>query len=976
MNKSHIIFLFLFFSNCIEVFSQSYPYRHYSVDDGLNSNTVYDIIQDRRRFIWFATSAGVCRFDGKQFRRYTVDNGLGDNEVLKIRMDNGGRLWLLQFNGTVSVIEDDNICVDSVYPVIKKLGPGFFYSNMFSDSLDNIWLYTKRERGSRIQLPDKVEFYRPDSILLFQTNKGDWKVNRQTLITPEGSQSPAYFSQQRLLLWDYYKDSLFIMVTDSGIVTVDRKNNIEIIKSDVKLPSSVVNIYYDNNEGIWVTSVKEGVYYFEKKNGEYKLFDIFLKGEYITTTLRDYEGNVWFSIHGGGVKMLPWNFKSVKSYSEENGLSDKEVYAVTVDSKKRIWFGHKYGKIDFIENNLVHSINLPSSTNNLARILKIEEHPSGYILIAGDEGLCFLNMEDPKKIINWTTFNFISQSSTIIQPVKDFFIDTSGDVYVITQEAIHSIKKADIEKSNFVSKPMDLPRKRYYSVCTDDQQQIWYSDFDGLIKMGSKGRVTFNSRYPLLGKRLVDLCFNKGKIYVSVLGYGIIVIENDSIIKHITTEQGLLSNHCVRLFLFKDKLYVSTNEGLNIVSTNRNNTFTIEQVTTADGLISNQINDVFTDDQNIYAATLKGVSVISRGSTVRKSPPQPVIYFTKVLWKGNDITQIKKPEIDYIDKYLRFDFISPLFTFPKGVTYEYNLNNEKWISTQNTSLEFNSLPPGDYTLQVRSKLKDSAWSSPIQYSFIILQPFYKTSWFYLLLFVLLISSLIFFYALRIRRIKKEQIIKLEYEHKINYLQNQALQAMVNPHFIFNSLSAIQQQINAGDSIKAGSYLSRFAKLLRKNLETINENYISLAEEIERINLYLESEKMRLEEKLQYVINMSVSLSANEILIPSMVLQPLLENAIWHGILPEGKGTLKISISNDEKSLYIKIEDNGIGINQSLKSPANNTHRKHFGLQITQERLSFLGKKLNKTVEFSISDLQETGSKGTLVFISLPLITSE
>jgi sensor histidine kinase YesM len=232
----------------------------------------------------------------------------------------------------------------------------------------------------------------------------------------------------------------------------------------------------------------------------------------------------------------------------------------------------------------------------------------------------------------------------------------------------------------------------------------------------------------------------------------------------------------------------------------------------------------------------------------------------------------------------------------------------------------------------------------------------------------------FIYASRIRRLRKEQSLTLGYEQKINLLQTQALQAMVNPHFIFNSLSAIQQQISVGNSDKAGSYLSRFAKLLRMNLETINENYISLSKELERINLYLESEKMRLEEKLDYTVVIGKNLQTEAILIPSMILQPLIENAIWHGLMPKGSGIVKIEIEGLMDFLSIQIVDNGIGINQSQKNVTKNNGRSHFGLSITRERLSILEKKLGKPVNFSITDLSSEGLSGTRVSILLPYIT--
>ncbi len=967
-----LFFILYFLFELHTIYGQSYPYRHYTVDDGLNSNTVYDVIQDTKGFIWFATSAGVCRFDGNRFKKFTVDDGLADNEVLKIKLDEKGRLWLLNFNGTISIIEGESVIADSSYPFLKKIGPGFYFYEMFFDSLGQYWLMNKSPKGIKVILPATVENLNYDSVPIFQTKLGNWKNSTSNLqqVNPGAENYP---SKAKLLQWCYYKDSMLVMLSDSGIITVDRNNSVERTYVDYPLPVLPSKIYCDDKLGFWVTGTKNGVFFYEKTKEGYKLFDVFLKGEFVTSVLKDNEGNIWFTIHGGGVIMLPWNFKSVLSYSKNEGLKDNEVYAITVDKKNRIWFGHKYGLVDRIDRGKFEYLKVPNLSNNLGRVLKIAEHPMGYMIIAGDDGMSFVKQSAGKDKPIPVKFS-MPERVTEIQPIKDFFITDSGDVLIVSQVAIHSISGKDIATEHFVANRLSLPIKRYYAVCTDSIGNIWFSDFDGVGRIKNNIPVSLKNIHPLLGKRIVDMCAFDGKILLSVLGYGLLLLDNDSIVKHFTIADGLLSNNCVRLFQKKEKVYACTNEGLNIISQDSNKDYTILRVTTADGLISNQINDIYADDKNIYVATLKGTSVINERSIKQQITPLPVVYFTKVLWQGKDITKLKSPKIGYIDKYLRFDFISPYFIFPQGVIYQYNLNNGNWISTVNTTLEFNSLIPGEYTLQIRARHSDSEWSRPIDYSFIILQPFYATNWFYLLLLLMLITSMAIIYGLRIRRMRKEQDVKLEYEQKINYLQNQALQAMVNPHFIFNSLSAIQQQINAGNSLKAGSYLSRFAKLLRKNLETINENNISLSEEIDRLNLYLESEKMRLEEKLEYEIITSLNIPTGEIMIPSMVLQPLLENAIWHGILPKGGGMLKINIDADNSFLKIIIEDNGIGINQSSKLPENESSRKHFGMKITRERLVLLEKKLKKQVDFIITDLSIEGKTGTRVYISLPLIT--
>ena len=846
---------------------------------------------------------------------------------------------------------------------------------MYPDTSGYCWLNTRGDKNCRVRLPSDVEFLPTDSTAIFQTRKGYWYMLNSMEFNPANQfTSPDHYPKKaKLVTWDYGGDSLILMLTDSGIVSINRENKITRYTLNYPTPLLTIDLYCDKNLGLWICKPHGGVYYYEKTNEGYRLYDIFLKDEYVTSTFRDIEGNVWFSIHGGGVKMMPWNFKTIRSYSKEDGLQDNEVYSICVDSKNRIWLGHKYGLIDCVDNGKIFHLRLPQASNKLGRIMKISEHPGGYIAFGGDDGMCFLKMNGPINKLTPVYFSFNEYQSTFSQPVKDFSFNNSGDVFIVSQEGIQFIANKDIVSDHFITTALPLPRKRYYTLCFDINQDIYYSDFDGLMKIKNKTSYSLIEKDSLLKKHIVSMCEYKGNIILAVLGYGLVVMKDNSVIRHITNMDGLLSNHCSRLIAAGDKVLVCTNKGLNILLLQANGSYKIEQVTPAEGLISSQVNDAYEKNNTIFASTLKGVSVIHLDQNIRQQQ-QPLIYFTNITWQGKDITTAINPEISYIDKYLRFDYISPYFTYPEGVVYQYCLNNGEWISTPNTTLEFNSLRPGDYTLLIRTKNLNSEWSKAISFSFIILQPYYKTIWFYFIIFLILIAAVIITYALRIRRIRKEQAIKLSYEQNINLLRTQALQAMVNPHFIFNSLSAIQQQINVGDSVKAGSYLSRFAKLLRMNLETINENYISLAKELERINLYLESEKMRLEEKLDYKIVIGKSLHPESILIPSMILQPLIENAIWHGLMPKGFGIVKIEIEDLNDFLSIQIVDDGIGINQSQINASKNNGRRQFGLNITRERLTILEKKLGKPITFSITDLSIEGLSGTRISILLPLIS--
>jgi sensor histidine kinase YesM len=229
--------------------------------------------------------------------------------------------------------------------------------------------------------------------------------------------------------------------------------------------------------------------------------------------------------------------------------------------------------------------------------------------------------------------------------------------------------------------------------------------------------------------------------------------------------------------------------------------------------------------------------------------------------------------------------------------------------------------------------------------------------------------------LSIIRRKNLQIRKRDLDHQLITLEQKALQSMMNPHFIFNSLGSIQTYILQKKSLEAGMYLSQFARLIRQNLNAINAANISLEEEVDRLRNYLDLEMLRMENKFEYHIEMEENLATDEIMIPSMIVQPFVENAIWHGISTlEEKGEITVGFRKlDEKSLKITIMDNGIGMQKSqVFSPKSEKHF-HLGMEMTRRRLELLGKKYAINTSIQCCEVSPgSPNPGTKVVLVVPI----
>jgi LytS/YehU family sensor histidine kinase len=233
-----------------------------------------------------------------------------------------------------------------------------------------------------------------------------------------------------------------------------------------------------------------------------------------------------------------------------------------------------------------------------------------------------------------------------------------------------------------------------------------------------------------------------------------------------------------------------------------------------------------------------------------------------------------------------------------------------------------------------------------------------------LVLLAIITGFIIIHHLKKKREKEE----LEINSRINILEQKALQAFMNPHFIYNILTTIQYFIGKQDNHSANNTLSKFAKLMRKHLEICMNNTISLLEEIQYLDLYLSLEKIRFSKKMEYFINITPETEEEEIFIPSMLIQPFIENAIWHGLMPkENGGFIKVDFNYIDNLLTISIIDNGIGILNSLNSK-NSGHISR-GLELIHERINLLNKLNEKQITISHTQM---GDSGTKVLITIEL----
>ncbi len=971
-NKSAIWLtgLLLIILNSLNTHAQTVYLPHYSTKDGLPSNNCFYMLQDQKGFIWIATDAGVSRFDGAVFENFSVDDGLPDNQILQLREDSKGRIWFMALNGQLSYFLNGKIHNEKNNKHLKGLSFNGVVVSFLEDSEGKLWFGTN---NNLIGVWDGTKTSKMTSM------DGYFKFQNAYLYEDQNHNIKAFTNNAAFV----YKNGNFILTTqqrypisyktiykrENGIYFLDREglNHLtntdihKILDIDPKLLESNLGYMYMNDSELWIcneTGVRGMRYGGRSAN--------FLQGVNVNQVIEDRQDNLWFTTKNGIYK-LPQLKDQLYTFNREDGLNNSMIKSIVKDKYNRLWLGANNGTINILDLKTKNSvqINLPKPEQyNVIKQLVLDKK-NARVFFASDYGLGAVNSNYPTS----KDFKFLKETNNNMFVVKNFTIDTTSKLTLSMSSGVVIIN--DRNKLEFsvlkYKEQQDFFRDRSYRVFYDKEQNLWFSNISGLSEFNHNKLNKHYEKYPLLTKRINDMRqLPDGSIAMATDGYGIIIFKNGKITQLIDYKRGLSNNIINKLFVRDNNLWAISNTGINRISFNKGKA-TVSAFDDVNGILSDNLNDLYIDKDTAYFATNNGLVYFAYNHLLQTSEA-PKVYITSVINNKQSLDlngsfKLKPIEQSLIINYSAIDFNS------KNISYRYRLkNNGNWIETKNRRLELSSLEPGEYIFEVSAKNQNSHWSEPAKIKLVLEKKFYQTWWFIGILLALG-GYLIYVISVTItRRQKNKEQEQLLLKNKILMLEQQALQAMMNPHFVFNVMNSIQHYINTKNTASANKVLTGFARLIRKNLEICTQSYISLEEEINYLNLYLTLEKNRFGEKFHFEIHVDPQIDKEETQIPSMLLQPYIENAIWHGIMPkEEGGTVSIHISeqNDE-TLLIRIIDDGIGIDNSLATKKDGHQSK--GMDLTKERINLLNKIEAKSIQL---DIKQHGKTGTIVSISIP-----
>lgn len=945
--------------------SGSVSYRHYDTRDGLPSTQIQGVFEDSKGFIWAITDRGVARFDGYEFLVYTTANGLPSNNVLLINEDHHGRMWFMCNTGEYAFLEGDSI---RSYNGNKRIGellkdklPGPF----FFDDKDTLWITT----FSGIQLfkcyGDSVSEYKPAELVagqpptyymrkvgekLVTLQVGDVTANTRVSTTDNINYLLDVAGECKLACSVEVEKGTWAVAGPGGFVIFDESANVQAYFD--YSPFLFSTLEHDRNGQLWLTNSNGAYRIRDFRNGPNDA-DVFFEGHFITAVLQDRSGNYWFGDRDNGLFFVP--SLDIKVFND--GEASKQNKCVAIKRfKDEIFYCDAEGKLYHLKEGIAErtDIKIPSGVT-----LDFVLTQKGNVVLGNKPMLYDMNSGRLKALDEARTV----RKALMLKDGTCAFALSDGLAFLDQQEQWSVVSK-------------DVFKERSNALFEDVNGDLIIGSNSGLF-LWRQGKAeafeTFNKTYK---PRVSDVDRWGDYLVIATRTSGIYFLKGETVFE-LNESNGLASN-TVDCLLTDDKnqIWIGTASGIQklVVNNIQQKEWNLFRINYQKGLPSNEVNDLMFFNEQLYVATNDGFCVINPQSVSLSGVPAKVILNDFACGEIHfDIS--KNQSLKYDQNNIQFSFLSLNYRTGTNTTYRYRLKELQtdWHVTQNKEVAYWSIPAGSYRFEVCAMNEDGDWGEAVSVDFVIEQHFTKTWWF-LVGVVLLFFSAIAGTLFLIYRNKKR---KLEIKAKMISLRQQALNANMNPHFIFNALGSIQHFINSGKSEDANEYLSDFSRLIRMNLENNQHSLVSLEDELDRLQLYLKLEKLRFAEKLEYSINIDSDVPYLDCLIPPMLLQPYVENALIHGILAmDNGGKIDVRVSTNEKQYFVEILDNGIGINTAMQK--RHGKKQSLALQMNKERMATLKALTGLDFEITIDDRSDLQSDqcGTRVLVSIPLEISE
>ncbi|PXY41378.1 histidine kinase [Flavobacterium cheongpyeongense] len=992
-NKFFLASLFLLITSSI--FGQYFPSRNFTTADGLPNNAVRSLFLDSKNILWIGTENGVSRMENGIFTTIDESSGLGHNSCWDITEDTDGNMWFASYGGGVSKFDGKKFTVFTT-----KNGLLANKTRKVFSSKGKIYVGTEQGisiidiKTNRLITP-KVPEHKEDfiSIAFVEYNgtvyftsifEGLFKIDEsfstpriRSVILHKNSYSLGLFGSTlysgnetyinkfdfnkiskgdkssinfgKSFVWQFAKDNrntIFaaawgVYTPNGGLYTIanDKMTDVSTIYGiDSK---NLLNVVYDQfNDILYVGSNNNGIY-------QIRLDQIINYNLFNTTSIIDFENfnNHKLILETTGVKVLNPKQQIINSISLEDF---KKIEMNFYRKGKNISNKQGAESRDFELN-----FNIPTNEIEFYEIVKNQNS----LWINSNIGIFEIDK-------NYKIINYLPKHS-----LKIGFTYNGKLIETITYAGVRVYENLKTLENTHYSKFQKNTPQYIVKILNNNNKTYLLSVFNGVYVYKNNQFQSYLANGIWNEKKFKHITKNnKGQLILGAEFGDVFIVDDSKSFKILETisKKEITGNTILFLEAYKDYILIGTEKGINIYKNGVTRLIDKEQGLKDCNITTSQIfgnalwlgtkKGFYTIDLNRLISTQLTVSEIGISKiSINNVPLSPNNY---KWFRYNSKTIV----CDYKHNSLSIDFIPKGHSFPNKLKFRYRLkSNERWSPySEKTNLFLPYLPYGNYNVQIEIFDMNAGKSRIFTILQLQIQPPIWLSWWFITLTILFLLALIIFVFLRIKRKSNEKTI---IQQRIAETKLEALLSQMNPHFTFNAMNAIQDFIISNDIDNSLLYISEFSKLIRKTLENSSKQKITIDEEIEYLEAYITIENMRFDNLIDFEIEISPEVDTCFTKIPTMLLQPFVENVFVHAFnesIPSPKLIISFKMIS-ETILECKIIDNGMGLKASKK---NKLHQSK-GIELTKERLLLLQDLNSSPIETTFSE-----NDGTTVTILL------
>jgi ligand-binding sensor domain-containing protein len=956
--------------------TKKFTITQYSTKEGLPQNQINEIIAKTNGALVLSTTNGIVEFNGYDFKQ--------PQNLESIRKVNFHKLYWSEKHQILSGKANDGQFY-TVSPTFKLINPAEKYrENIRNANIqgDTVILISRSGKLFVGTLPDlemkeicnttikssNCVYYQPPYFYI-GAKDGLYRIDDKIFKTEKIKNE-----ETTALKLNPFNHQIYIL-TKGNLYQLRKDTVVSVFKFDTKTDEEFAsNITFSDSNNLFVSTLK-GIYWIN--NGQLKILnaeDGLLTNQFASIYYYQPENCLFAGSFDKG--LLKLQFKEASSYSKSNASEISSLNSLLLTSEgKLIAAKNCCNLIEFTNDTLKNYTDIRANYSVLAFI--------NNSIWAGTWGTGVKIIKDKKVVFNIAKPNLPNNS------VHAIYKDTDENVWIGSNEGIAFGQTPENIKPLFstiitgkISLFYELKNK---TICIGGEDGVFFISNKKIIKI-------LSAKDGIRGKEVRSLYEDaEGKIWIGTYGGGI-YCYNKGQLTSINNMPGCRLDKDA--FCFAEDtlgyLYISSNKGLWRVSKKSLDSFYIQKTkylipflyTEEAGILNTEFNGGFQNNYltsksgHIYFPTIEGLVKVNT-STLKFR--KLIITINDVLINDSLITTNTKV-FNRNTSLVKFNFSCTNFNSLYNIYFQHKLIGEKsyeWSSPQKlNAVNLRLLAPGKYTFMVRALdgFNDPA-PNEAKFEFEIKPYFYETLWFKIIITLLFLMLTILITIWRINELRRKTKLKEQYSHKLAEIELKAIQAQLNPHFLFNCMNTMKYFILEKNYQKANESLNKISYLVRNSLENSDKIFVSLNEKIKFITNYIELEKMRLAEDLDYTITCDDTIDKLTP-VPNFIIQPYIENAIKHGInnLESKKGVLTIIFEKQENTLTCIITDNGIGRKASFERNKNNFLHISKGTTLTVEKASFLKAYNNYNCEISITDLYDEKelALGTKVTITMPL----